>query len=96
MTLGSGGCGVLGGGPRVVGSMREVMRDGATEGRIALVDATAGEHTVAIGALEGLQGEFLCIGGDVWIVRATNPPPSTVTHDATDKSEENTAELQAR
>lgn len=76
------GCGILGGGPRVVGSMREVMRDGATQGRVDLADATAGPHTVAIGALEGLQGEFLCIGGDVWIGRAAEPPATTVSHGA--------------
>jgi hypothetical protein len=74
-------CGGLGG-PRVVGSMREVMRDGRTEGRVALADALDGPHVVAIGALAQLQGEFLCIGGDVWIGRAADPPRTTVTRGA--------------
>jgi hypothetical protein len=77
-----GGCGLFDRGPRVIGSMRDVMRDGATQGRVDLADVTAGPHTVAIGALEGLQGEFLCLGGDVWIGRAANPPATTVSRGA--------------
>lgn len=43
------------------GGMREVLRDGQTEGRVAL-DDVLGPTTFAVGALEGLAGEITVIG----------------------------------
>ena len=51
------------------GTMRAVMRDGATEGRVSLVDATRPAGTVGIGALEGLMGEIAAVDGVCWIAR---------------------------
>lgn len=48
--------------------MTEVMRDGLTEARVALRD-WASPHSVAVGAIEGLDGEITIIDGDVWISR---------------------------
>ena len=45
-----------------VGVMREVMREGRTEARAALADHLA-PGTMALGALTGLQGEFLIDAG---------------------------------
>lgn len=50
------------------GTMREVMREGRTEGRVALEDAV-GRHSYGLGALAGLQGEIAVLEGEVWIGR---------------------------
>ena len=48
--------------------MREVMHEGMTGPRVAL-GSQAGRHAVALGALEGLDGEITIMNGDVWISR---------------------------
>ena len=53
------------------GAMREVMRQGRTESRISLADAVARSNTVAVGALEGLDGEITIVDGDVWVSRVS-------------------------
>lgn len=50
------------------GTMREVMREGRTEGRVELGDAV-GRHSYGVGALAGLQGEIAVLDGEVWIGR---------------------------
>jgi alpha-acetolactate decarboxylase len=50
------------------GSMREVMREGRTEGRVALEDAV-GRHRYGLGALAGLRGELAVLDGALWVGR---------------------------
>jgi acetolactate decarboxylase len=51
------------------GEMRSVMREGRTELRIALADAVAAPHAIAVGAIEGLAGEVTIVDGEVWVSR---------------------------
>lgn len=53
------------------GTMREVMRDGRTEGRVEL-DAALRPASVGLGALEGLSGEIAVLGGEVWVARVAD------------------------
>jgi acetolactate decarboxylase len=53
--------------PHQYGAMREVMREGRTESRIAL--AGLGRDTIAVGALAGLEGEVTVLDGGVWVAR---------------------------
>jgi alpha-acetolactate decarboxylase len=48
------------------GTLREALRDGQHEGRVA-VASVAREGMYGVGALEGLRGEVTIIDGDVWI-----------------------------
>lgn len=48
--------------------MRPVMREGSTEARTALRD-WAEPHAVAVGAIEGLDGEITVVDGGVWVSR---------------------------
>lgn len=51
------------------GSMREVMAQGRTQGRVELASAVHGRSTVGVGSLAGLQGEIAIVGGVAWISR---------------------------
>jgi acetolactate decarboxylase len=51
------------------GTMREVMREGHSEGRVRLEAALADPECVAIGAMAGLRGEIAVVDGQVWIAR---------------------------
>jgi alpha-acetolactate decarboxylase len=51
------------------GTMREVMREGKSGPRISLDAAMRSSRTVAIGALEGLDGEIAIVDGETWISR---------------------------
>lgn len=53
------------------GSMREVMREGRTEGRVLVFSAAHGPDTVGIGALAELAGEVSIVDGATWITRST-------------------------
>lgn len=53
---------------RTVGGMREVMRDGKTEPRVAL-SQFARPGWYGIGAMAGLDGEILVDDGVVWVAR---------------------------
>lgn len=53
------------------GGMRAVLRDGHTEPRIDLVEATRQPHAFGVGALENLGGEFTIVDGEVWVARKT-------------------------
>lgn len=50
------------------GTMRSVMREGSTEARAALRD-WSGPNTVAVGAIEGLDGEITIVDGETWVSR---------------------------
>lgn len=50
------------------GTLREVLREGRTEGRVELEDAV-GRHSYGVGALAGLRGEIAVLDGEVWIGR---------------------------
>lgn len=51
------------------GGMREVLREGKAQRRIALLDAVARPHAYGVGALENLGGEITIADGEVWIGR---------------------------
>lgn len=51
------------------GTMREVMRDGRTEGRVALGDVLGSPGLVGVGALAGLTGEIAIVDGVAWVAR---------------------------
>jgi hypothetical protein len=53
------------------GTMREVMHDGRTEGRVRLGDAAAAPDAIGLGALAGLSGEIVILDGAVWTSRRT-------------------------
>ena len=75
LALGLTGLGCRSAGPviRQYGEMRKVLRDGFTEPRIALSEATRLPHAYGVGALAELGGEITIIDGDVWIARASGP-----------------------
>lgn len=50
------------------GTMRSVMREGLTESRTSLTD-WKGPDTIAVGAVEGLDGEITIVDGGVWVSR---------------------------
>lgn len=68
----------------VHGSMREVMREGRTEGRVSLADAV-GRRSFGLGALAGLLGEIAVLDGEVWIGR---PRGDAIASAAVDPDEE--------
>lgn len=54
------------------GELRQVMRDGRTEGRLALADLSFA-CGCGVGACEGLDGEITMLGGQTWVSRAPTP-----------------------
>lgn len=50
------------------GTLREVLRDGDTRGRVRL-DEVQGRGTVGVGALRDLEGEVTLFEGRVWVAR---------------------------
>lgn len=68
-----------------VGEMREVMRQGKTQARISLVEATDKPGAIAVGALQGLTGEITIVDGETWVARVdahnelvlTGPEPNS-------------------
>jgi acetolactate decarboxylase len=62
------------------GTMREALRDGRDEGRVAVADV-AKKGYWAVGALEGLRGEVTIADGDVWISQGT-PERATTRREA--------------
>lgn len=52
------------------GTLREVMRDGRSEGRVALAEVAGLRGSVGVGALAGLAGEVTVVDGELWIARA--------------------------
>ncbi len=51
------------------GGMKAVMREGQTQPRIALSDATSKPGAIAVGAIEGLNGEVTIVDSEVFVAR---------------------------
>jgi alpha-acetolactate decarboxylase len=66
------------------GSMREVLRDGNTEARVALGDAGITAESYGVGALAGLEGEITIDAGDVTVSRSTGADAVTTTKGISD------------
>jgi hypothetical protein len=60
------------------GTLREALRDGQDQARVAVADVAA-KGVYAIGALEGLRGEITVVDGEVWISEGNVQRPVT-TH----------------
>ena len=60
------------------GALREVLREGRTEGRVALREL-GGAGAVGLGALEGLAGEVVIVDGEVWVTRADGESGAATT-----------------
>ncbi len=54
----------------VHGTMREVMMEGRTEGRVELVPLQGDPARIGIGSLAGLEGEIVLVDGVAWITRS--------------------------
>jgi acetolactate decarboxylase len=67
--LASGGCATSATTVKQYGTFRDVMRGGHREARLSLEDAAGMKDAVAIGAVEGLQGEITILDGNVWVAR---------------------------
>ena len=52
------------------GTMRAVMMEGRTQGRVELSSLQGDPELVGIGALEGLEGEVVLLDGVAWCTRA--------------------------
>jgi alpha-acetolactate decarboxylase len=61
------------------GSMREVLRDGNTEARVALVDAGITAESYGVGALAGLEGEITIDAGEITVSRSAGADAVTTT-----------------
>jgi len=48
------------------GQIREVMREGDSAPRVALSEFAGRDNVIAVGALSGLAGEIVVIGGETW------------------------------
>ena len=55
------------------GTMRAVLQEGRTEGRVSLAEACREPHSFGVGALEGLTGEVLILDGVAWTARPDGP-----------------------
>ena len=65
------------------GTMREVLAQGKSQGRIRLIDAVGKPHAFGIGALEKLSGEITIVNGDVWLAQSEG---STIRVNQSNKS----------
>ena len=72
-------------GVRTFGTMREVMRDGQSEARVAL-HGLATKHTIGVGALAGLQGEVTIVDGEVLVATVTAEQAITRAASKTDQA----------
>ncbi len=61
----------------VLGTVREVLRDGKTESRAELADLRGDPTLVAVGALAGLEGEYTIDRGELWITRVAEGDVTT-------------------
>ena len=66
------GCAAPSAAPKIrrVGTLREVMREGRSEGRLPLAQLPAARVSVGVGALAGLAGEVTVVEGELWLARA--------------------------
>jgi len=58
------------------GTLREALRDGRVQARVAVADVAA-EGVWAVGALEGLAGEVTIADGEAWITEGDATSPLT-------------------
>lgn len=68
------------------GSLREVLREGRSEGRVRVSDVTTRE-TVGIGLGVGLAEELVIIGGEFWSGRSEQAGAWSVQHGPTSDSQ---------
>lgn len=61
------------------GGMRDVLRNGNTQGRVALADVV-GPNTIAVGALEGLGAEITILNGNVQLAEVTDSDAADGLH----------------
>ncbi len=66
---------------RTWGTLRGVLRDGDTSGKVRLSEAT-GPHSVGIGAPEGLAGEIVVLDGETWVAQADSAARAETLHPA--------------
>jgi len=52
---------------KVWGSLREMMREGRTESRVAIAPLLAAPHMYAVGAIAGMRGEVTVLDGTAWL-----------------------------
>ncbi len=64
------------------GSLREALRDGQDQARVAVADV-ARKNIYALGALDGLRGEITVVDGEVWISEGHVKNPVTTRGTAT-------------
>lgn len=78
-----GGCasGTWNGNVQTWGTLRGVLHDGDTSGKVRLEDV-AGPHGVGIGAPEGLAGEIVVLDGKTWVTRADGRGGTQTQHPA--------------
>lgn len=55
----------------VWGTMREVLAEGQTKGRIALAELINKSDLIGVGAIENLEGEITIWNGHVWVTKGT-------------------------
>jgi acetolactate decarboxylase len=72
-----------GGELRSWGTLREALREGQVEGRVALADV-ARKGVYAVGALEDLEGEVTIADGELWITEGDTDAPVTSRPSETD------------
>ncbi len=66
---------------RMWGTLRGVLHDGDTSGKVRLSEATK-PHSVGIGAPEGLAGEIVVLDGETWVAQADTTGRAETHHPA--------------
>jgi len=66
---------------RMWGTLRGVLHDGDTAGKVRLSEATK-PHSVGIGAPEGLAGEIVVLDGETWVAQADADGRAQTSHPA--------------
>ena len=61
--------------------MRQALRDGQTEARVALVDAPITADTYGVGAIQSLEGEITIDAGTIWVSQSSAPGEVETTRD---------------
>jgi alpha-acetolactate decarboxylase len=67
------------------GTLREVLHEGHSEGRIDLQTATREPHVYGLGAMEALHGEVVILDSRAWVARGDAGGQTTSTHKAEPK-----------
>lgn len=69
------------------GSLREVLRNGETQGRVTLSELRERPELVGLGVLEGLSGEVTMIGDKLWVSTVGKSKLQTKTVGANDATQ---------